>query len=65
MDNKEPIFHLIELEKIKIKDYEVSQIIVRAILAQGYDITIKPVFNNEGLGIGEEIVIYRRKYVTY
>ena len=48
-----------EIAKIELKDFEISNIIIPALLEKGFDIVSKPLNNNPMENTGEQITIYK------
>jgi hypothetical protein len=48
-----------EVGNIEIKDFEVSEIIINALLKKGYELLAKTIINDMQVVIGEKITIYR------
>lgn len=48
-----------EVAKFKLRDFEVSNIIIPALLEKGFNIVSKPLSDNPMNNPGEEITIYK------
>jgi hypothetical protein len=48
-----------EVAEFEIRDYEVANIIINALIDKGYDIISKPIKDNYQCAIGEQIKIYK------
>lgn len=48
-----------EIAKLEIRDYEVSNIIINALVEKGYDLVSKPISDGMKMQIGEQITIYK------
>lgn len=54
-----------EIQTITIKDYNIRQIIIAALLREGYDLQIKPNTNPQGQITSEELTINEIEIIKY
>ena len=54
-----------EKQTITIKDYKIRQIIITALLREGYDLQIKPNINPQGQITSEELTINEIEIIKY
>lgn len=49
----------IQIDQIEIHDYRLRDLLAKSLLAEGYEITVKPKTDLDGRFISEEMTIYQ------